>query len=112
MRYVAVHFVVRDDSGVKQLSDLAGKDFISGGHGTFCDGRTRTIFKLLGLEDKVNFVDVELASADNALKNRKVVGYATCSSHPTPPLQELARSEERRVGKGCVSTCRSGWSPD
>src|SRR3546814_15731391 len=23
----------------------------------------------------------------------------------------LARSEERRVGKGCVSTCRSRWSP-
>src|SRR3546814_19364945 len=22
------------------------------------------------------------------------------------------RSEERRVGKECVSTCRSGWSPD
>src|SRR3546814_16317969 len=24
----------------------------------------------------------------------------------------LFRSEERRVGKGCVSTCRSRWSPD
>src|SRR3546814_11964051 len=24
----------------------------------------------------------------------------------------MSRSEERRVGKGCVSTCRSGWSPD
>src|SRR3546814_16113971 len=23
----------------------------------------------------------------------------------------LTRSEERRVGKECVSTCRSGWSP-
>src|SRR3546814_12311104 len=23
----------------------------------------------------------------------------------------FARSEERRVGKECVSTCRSGWSP-
>src|SRR3546814_15701761 len=23
----------------------------------------------------------------------------------------LYRSEERRVGKECVSTCRSGWSP-
>src|SRR3546814_19131410 len=23
----------------------------------------------------------------------------------------LPRSEERRVGKECVSTCRSGWSP-
>src|SRR3546814_5874463 len=37
----------------------------------------------------------------------------------TPPLvlgarakeQELGRSEERRVGKECVSTCRSRWSP-
>src|SRR3546814_17107724 len=26
------------------------------------------------------------------------------------PLQ--VRSEERRVGKECVSTCRSGWWPD
>src|SRR3546814_8262687 len=24
--------------------------------------------------------------------------------------RELGRSEERRVGKGCVSTCRSRWS--
>src|SRR3546814_11072853 len=23
----------------------------------------------------------------------------------------MPRSEERRVGKGCVSTCRSRWSP-
>src|SRR3546814_20166467 len=25
--------------------------------------------------------------------------------------REMARSEERRVGKECVSTCRSRWSP-
>src|SRR3546814_4523280 len=25
---------------------------------------------------------------------------------------DSARSEERRVGKECVSTCRSRWSPD
>src|SRR3546814_20161395 len=25
--------------------------------------------------------------------------------------EALARSEERRVGKACVSTCRSRWSP-
>src|SRR3546814_14702863 len=24
----------------------------------------------------------------------------------------LGRSDERRVGTGCVSTCRSRWSPD
>src|SRR3546814_4449894 len=29
-----------------------------------------------------------------------------------PALQQrAARSEERRVGKECVSTCRSRWSP-
>src|SRR3546814_20796216 len=26
--------------------------------------------------------------------------------------QAVVRSEERRVGKECVSTCRSRWSPD
>src|SRR3546814_1883081 len=26
-------------------------------------------------------------------------------------LAEMMRSEERRVGKECVSTCRSRWSP-
>src|SRR3546814_16933127 len=26
-------------------------------------------------------------------------------------VNELERSEERRVGKECVSTCRSRWSP-
>src|SRR3546814_13198304 len=28
------------------------------------------------------------------------------------PLPGVGRSEERRVGKECVSTCRSRWSPD
>src|SRR3546814_19498753 len=27
-------------------------------------------------------------------------------------LAQLTRSEERRVGKECVSTCRSRWSPE
>src|SRR3546814_6630325 len=27
-----------------------------------------------------------------------------------PPLQPAGRSEERRVGQECVSTCRSRWS--
>src|SRR3546814_4184314 len=35
---------------------------------------------------------------------------------PRPPADEMVmvmhgRSEERRVGKECVSTCRSRWSP-
>src|SRR3546814_4366527 len=32
--------------------------------------------------------------------------WSYCASHET-----TGRSEERRVGKECVSTCRSRWSP-
>src|SRR3546814_12611713 len=31
--------------------------------------------------------------------------------YKTVPHVTLKRSEERRVGKECVSTCRSRWSP-
>src|SRR3546814_14580379 len=31
---------------------------------------------------------------------------------PAGMPQPVARSEERRVGKECVSTCRSRWPPD
>src|SRR3546814_2556887 len=30
---------------------------------------------------------------------------------PSPPQGTVTRSEESRVGKECVSTCRSRWSP-
>src|SRR3546814_1422373 len=32
--------------------------------------------------------------------------------HPILGPRYLERSEERRVGKECVSACRSRWSPD
>src|SRR3546814_14558742 len=37
---------------------------------------------------------------------RPLVGAASCK-----PACIFARSEERRVGKECVSTCSSRWSP-
>src|SRR3546814_11082312 len=33
------------------------------------------------------------------------------TGHIAPPMKKL-RSEERRVGKECVRTCRSRWSPE
>src|SRR3546814_15150519 len=35
----------------------------------------------------------------------------TCCAPPSTSCASRARSEERRVGKECVSTCRSRWSP-
>src|SRR3546814_21188208 len=39
--------------------------------------------------------------------------YAAYAIVPTQTLRPIhvGRSEERRVGKECVSTCRSRWSP-
>src|SRR3546814_12932082 len=38
-------------------------------------------------------------------------GYTTIASTPVYWYPALPRSEERRVGKECVSTCSSRWSP-
>src|SRR3546814_7146434 len=49
--------------------------------------------------------------------NRRQARSRLLCQRPAPPLQDpmrplhIRRSEERRVGKECVSTCRSRWSP-
>src|SRR3546814_14747935 len=57
--------------------------------------------------------------ANSYAKARVIVGVDAASnvqsqSDPLPVVLRIvgpARSEERRVGKECVSTCRSRWSP-
>src|SRR3546814_12424291 len=39
------------------------------------------------------------------------VAYAVYVQKEIAPDNSSSRSEERRVGKECVSTCRSRWSP-
>src|SRR3546814_16643831 len=53
------------------------------------------------------------ASAVLALPSFDTVRRAAYSTHSAVrrPLAQRLRSEERRVGKECVSTCRSRWSP-
>src|SRR3546814_12643279 len=82
---------------------------------------------------KLGFMSFFVKAAANALQRYPVVnasvdgddviyhGYADISvavstdkGLVTPVLrnaERMGRSEERRVGKECVSTCRSRWSP-
>ncbi|MGY6633986.1 MAG: TAXI family TRAP transporter solute-binding subunit [Alkalilacustris sp.] len=90
MPYVTMHIVVRADAGVETMADLAGRAFVPGGTGTFCEGRTRAVLQALGLEDSIDLVDLELSAAANAMRNRRIDGFSTCSAHPTPQLSELA----------------------
>ena len=55
---LTMHWVVREDSGVKSFADLAGKSFIAGGKGSFGERKTADVFAALGIADKVSFVDV------------------------------------------------------
>src|SRR3546814_2237410 len=48
----------------------------------------------------------EFLTAATAYKLQRIFAKKT-----TAPTSHKRRSEERRVGKECVSTCRSRWSP-
>src|SRR3546814_10332072 len=50
------------------------------------------------------------AIARRSLNGMTGSGFNTDSRAAVAP-QQCERSEERRVGKECVSTCRSRWSP-
>src|SRR3546814_10758682 len=45
------------------------------------------------------------------LGDHRVGAYLGTRTHGKRPQNLGTRSEERRVGKECVSTCRSRWSP-
>src|SRR3546814_15904313 len=54
--------------------------------------------------------------SEYVLKERRCAASSTWRSKPRFPRRHCvprrsARSAERRVGKECVSTCRSRWSP-
>lgn len=97
MPFVTVHLVARADAGINSIADLAGKTMIPGGKGTFCGTATDKILDAFGLTDKVKTVEVELSAAGPAMRNGKVDAFATCSSHPTPQLVELATTTPLKV---------------
>src|SRR3546814_14978742 len=65
----------------------------------------RMVAAFLSLE---GFDDVELHIVGDS---HSVFSGSTSSIDGNPRVRILGRSEERRVGKECVSTCRSRWSP-
>src|SRR3546814_14475854 len=58
---------------------------------------------------------IEDPSNDNAafarVRMRRILGPFAGDDLDAARIARTARAEERRVGKECVRTCRSGWSP-
>src|SRR3546814_14742773 len=67
-----------------------------------------------GLIEHVMVIDGEMELLVDGrwtlLRQRSAVRFAADTPHGYRNLTEQ-RSEERRVGKECVSTCRSRWHP-
>src|SRR3546814_11847335 len=67
---------------------------------------------LLARSHQAGLLQQQQVLGDRGAADREVGGelphrlFAACQE-----VEEPTRSEERRVGKECVSTCRSRWSP-
>lgn len=70
----AVHFAVREDSGVKNLYDLHKKKFHPGMRGSSTETATMSIFKILGVEPEYHRGEVSDAVA--AMKDNRIIGIA------------------------------------
>src|SRR3546814_3052761 len=55
----------------------------------------------------------DVCSSDllDAFDQRRKIGRHRIGEHRRRDPRRTRRSEERRVGKECVSTCRARWSP-
>src|SRR3546814_19612643 len=66
---------------------------------------------LAGLDRRLDRAVIDDLDAHVAARDHRRNGDGDVARRDQADLV-LARSEERRVGKECVSTCRSRWSPN
>src|SRR3546814_15662939 len=91
-------------------SDLSGANALTLSNA----GLKKEISERRQAEDKARALQSELAHAHRlSLMGEMASGLAHELNQPLPAIRLYARgrSEERRVGEECVSTCRSRWSP-
>ena len=92
-----VEWVVRQDSAVTTLHDLAGQNFISGAKGSVAERVTTTALQVLGLEHAVQIMDIAAAAAPEALKANVQNGF------PVAPRFSVAADPEAAATSPIVS---------
>src|SRR3546814_14267226 len=97
--YLAADFTAAHEKGIERLERMFGIDRSLPG----IPGRTisRSVTHIAFREKSIR---VETAESKK--------GRRRYQEHTVQFLIIDSRSEERRVGKECVRTCRSRWSPD
>src|SRR3546814_13957968 len=93
---------------------LVGRGGVIGRHGV-C-GIAPSVTLVSGPQSRKNFDDVhDLNALGRGVDVTEIVAalrFIVATPTLTGQTITLDRSEERRVGKECISTCRSRWSPN
>jgi TRAP transporter TAXI family solute receptor len=87
-----VHWIIRQDSGVSSLADLAGHTFIPGANGSVSQRITLSALQALGIEKKVQLLDIDVAAAPDAVMSNKVSGLAMAGSFPITRVVDIAKA--------------------
>ena len=89
--------LVRKDSGITKLEDLAGKAFSPGIRGSSAEAQMRVVFNQLGIAPRI--VSGTLADAAEGVQNRQIVGLAisTAGLVMTAAVRELATMTELKA---------------
>lgn len=86
------YFVTLPDSGIKTMSDLAGKTVALGPPGSGTVFNSTNVLQALGLLDKIKGRQMSFADAGRAVANRQIDAFAQSSS-PAGSVKELAETK-------------------
>src|SRR3546814_2482657 len=99
---IVLVFVFKQKTAYEMRISDWSSDVCSSDLGRFAVEVVRAVRQSIGEEKPIFFRFSQWKQQDYA---------ARLAASPAELEQILGRSEERRVGKECVSTCRSRWSP-
>ena len=89
-----IQFIVRKDSNVTNLSELAGKKIAIGSKDSGTRYNVEQILSAAGVLDKVTCINIDVKEAIEKVKTKDIDGFVFTSGLPNPSIVELSKSVE------------------